>query len=80
MWSHQGRIGRKITSNDLLAMLFLMLPRIPLALLATRAYCWLMKLKTLPRLLQPSEPDLTSTCLVYPQRGMDKLYQVRFSK
>ena len=39
MWPHQGRVAGKdqITSLDLLATLFVMHPRVPLAFLATRA-------------------------------------------
>ena len=42
MWPHQGRVERRITSLSLLAMLFIMYCRIPLAFLATRTHCWLM--------------------------------------
>jgi len=40
LWPHQGRVKLRITSLDLLAMLFLMHPKIPLAFLATRTHCW----------------------------------------
>ena len=42
MRPHRDRVKGRITSLDLLAMLFLVHPGIPLAFLATRAHCWLM--------------------------------------
>ena len=57
----------EVSSPDLLAMLFLMCPRIPLAFVASRAHCWLS---------QPVDhqytQDLLCTCLF--QQISPKLY------
>jgi len=56
----RGEQRRRITSLNLLAMLMLMQPRIPLAALATRAHCWLMANLLSTRTPSSFSPELLS--------------------
>ena len=73
MWLYQGRVGG-ITSLDLLAMLFLMHPRIPSAFLATRAHFWLMA-----NLLSTRTPRFFSTGLLSRKSAPDLYWCMHFT-
>jgi len=61
MWPHQSIERRRRTSLDLLAMLFLIPPKIPLAFLATRAHYWIMANLLLTRTPKSFSAELLSS-------------------